>query len=81
MRLDQVQRGESKRTPCPAWELATALAFIVLAKCFVESFATESCCFGAFFFAIFLGPVLLPLAWLVWYGQPGPRSSDLRRSR
>lgn len=32
--------------------------------------------FGLFCAVTLSAPLWCPMAWLVWYGQPGPRSSD-----
>ncbi len=76
MRLDEVDREVKPRANCGLREPAIALMVCAAGSLCANPIALEEVAFAAMICGIFLGPMLLPLACLAWYGQPGLRSSD-----
>ena len=52
-------------------ELALATGVVMAAK-----LGSSLGCLGFLVFLIMFGPILVPLACLAWFGQPGPRWSE-----
>ncbi|MCE9583312.1 MAG: hypothetical protein K8T20_12560 [Planctomycetes bacterium] len=60
-------------------EPAIALAVYAALSFFANPLALAKLACVVIVCGLFLSPLLLPLAFLAWYGQPGPRSSERRR--